>query len=57
MGLDVDRIKNEIEKDKELSNRNIEIINKHQNKNKDERISTITDEVNNGRIIFVKKEL
>lgn len=52
MGLDVDRIKNEIIKDDKLVARKIEIINKQQNKNKDERISTIVDEVNNGRIIF-----
>lgn len=52
LGLDVDRIQNAIAKDEELLNRNIEIVNKHQNKNKDERISTIVEEVNNGRIIF-----
>lgn len=57
MGLDVDKIKNAIMEDEELSNRNIEIINKQQNKNKDERISTIIDEVNNGRIIFCKERV
>ena len=57
MGLDVDRIKEAIYKDKELSIRNIEIVNKHQNKNKDERISTIVDLVNNGRIIFCNERV
>lgn len=57
MGLDVDRIKTEIAKDKELAARNIEIVNKQQNKNKDDRISTIVDEINNGRIIFCKERV
>lgn len=52
MGLDVDRMKTEISKDKNLATRNITIVNKQQNKNKDDRISTVVDEINNGRIIF-----
>ncbi|MCK9471779.1 MAG: terminase [Bacilli bacterium] len=57
MGLDVDRIKQEIAKDTGLVNRDIEIVNKHENKNKDDRISTIVDEVNNGRIIFCNERV
>lgn len=51
-GLDVDAIKNEINKHDDLKNRNITFINEMQRKNKDEKISTIVDAVNNGRIIF-----
>ncbi len=51
-GADVNKIKELIEKDKDLSNRNLEFINEMQRKNKDEKISTIIDNVNNGQIIF-----
>lgn len=51
-GADVNKIKELIEKDKDLFNRNLEFINEMQRKNKDEKISTIIDNVNNGQIIF-----
>jgi len=51
-GLDVDQIKQAIEKDKDLSDRNIEFINEMQRQNKDQKISTIVSDVDNGRIIF-----
>lgn len=52
MGLDVDKLKDEMSKDKILCSREIEIINEMQRKNKDEKISTVVDPINNGRIIF-----
>lgn len=54
MGLDLDKLKEFIAIDKELCNRQFEFINEMQRKNKDEKISTIVDAVNNGRIIFDK---
>lgn len=51
-GLDVDRIEQEIEKLPEFANRKITFINEMQKKNKDDKISTIVDDINNGRIIF-----
>lgn len=54
-GLDCEDIKQKVEKDKELASRNIEFINEMQRKNKDEKISTIVSDVNNGRIIFSKE--
>ena len=51
-GLDVDAIQTEIQNHDELVNRNITFINEMQRKNKDEKISTIVSDVNNGRIIF-----
>lgn len=52
MGADVSKIKESIEKEPGLSNRNITFINKMQKVNKDEKISTIISGVNNGQIIF-----
>lgn len=51
-GADVNKIKELIEKDSGLVNRSLEFINEMQRKNKDEKISTIIDNVNNGQIIF-----
>ncbi|KNY24991.1 terminase [Pseudobacteroides cellulosolvens] len=51
-GADAIRIREELCKDHELRCRDIEIINTSQNKNKDDKISTIVGDVNNGRIIF-----
>ncbi|MED1819977.1 hypothetical protein [Bacillus subtilis] len=53
-GLDVDRIKQAIEDHPQLKRRQIEFINEMSRKNKDDRISTIVSDVNNGRIIFCK---
>ena len=41
-----------IDKDYELKRRNIIILNEMSRKNKDERISTIIEEVNNGQLVF-----
>lgn len=51
-GLDVDAIQNKLSNHHELVNRNITFINEMQRRNKDEKISTIVSDVNNGRIIF-----
>src|SRR5699024_3392833 len=51
-GADVLKIKELIIKDNELANRDIEFTNEMQKKNKDEKISSIVDDVNAGRIIF-----
>lgn len=51
-GADVNKIKELIEKDDTLCRKNIEFINEMQRKNKDEKISTIIDSINNGQIIF-----
>lgn len=51
-GADVIAINELIAKDSFLKNRRLEFINEMQKKNKDEKISTITDAVNNGQIIF-----
>jgi predicted phage terminase large subunit-like protein len=53
-GADVIKIKELIENEPSLRNRTIEFINEMQRKNKDEKISTIVDSVNNGQIIFVE---
>lgn len=57
LGVDANKLEEMIYKDKELSGRNIEIINKAEHRNKDEKISTITDDVNNGRIIFCEERV
>lgn len=57
MGLDLDKLKEIIASDEKLSNRQFEFINEMQKKNKDEKISTIADAINNGRIIFDKERV
>lgn len=52
-GADVIKIKELISKDINFKNRRIEFINEMQRKNKDEKISTIIDAVNNGQVVFV----
>lgn len=52
-GADIIKIKELISKEPKLRNRKIEFANEMQRTNKDEKISTIIDDVNNGRIIFV----
>lgn len=52
-GADVIAINELIAKDSILKKRKLEFINEMQKKNKDEKISTITDAVNNGQIIFL----
>lgn len=51
-GSDLIRIKELISKDDVLSGRDIEFINEMQRKNKDDKISSIIDDLNSGRIIF-----
>lgn len=52
-GADVIKIKELIKNNPNLRTRRFEWINEMQRKNKDEKISTIVDPVNNGQIIFV----
>lgn len=51
-GSDVTNIKELIVKNPKLKGRRFEFINENQRRNKDEKISTIIDGVNNGKIIF-----
>lgn len=52
MGADVIEIEKRIINSPTLRHRNLKIINEMQKKNKDEKISTIIGDVNNGRLIF-----
>lgn len=52
-GADVEKIKELINKSEILKGKSYEWINEMQKKNKDEKISTIVDQVNNGQIIIV----
>ena len=52
-GTDVIKIKELIAESPKLRNKRYEWINEMQRKNKDEKISTIVDPVNNGQVIFV----
>lgn len=52
-GADVVKIKELISKHPILKKRTLIFINEMQRKNKDEKISTIIDPVNNGQVIFV----
>ena len=52
-GADVEKIKELISKSEILKGKSYEWINEMQKKNKDEKISTIVDLVNNGQIIIV----
>jgi len=51
-GADVTKIKELIAKNPKISSRRYEFINKMQRQNKDEKISTVIDPVNNGQIIL-----
>lgn len=51
-GVDATRIEEEIISDKELRDRHIKVELIYNTKNKDQRISTITDKINSGQIIF-----
>lgn len=51
-GADVTAIKELIANNPKLQNRHFEFINEMQRKNKDEKIGTIVDQVNNGQIRF-----
>lgn len=56
MGADILKIQELIQKDDTLKNRDIQFINKMQRKNKDEKIATIMDSINNGQIIFNEED-
>ncbi len=51
-GADVIKIKELMSAELAFKNRNIEFINEMQRSNKDEKISTIIDSINNGQVIF-----
>ena len=53
MGSDVVKIKELISQNDKLKHKDYIFINNMQKTNKDEKISTIVDDVNNGAIIFV----
>lgn len=56
VGTDVIKIQELMAKDTELSHRRITFINNMQHRNKDEKISTIIEDVNNGTIIFNEED-
>ena len=56
-GIDCERIEQEILKKPELVERRITIINEMQRRDKDDKISTIVSDVNNGRIIFCEERV
>jgi len=53
LGWDCEKLQELI--NNKLPDRSITIINEMQNKNKDSKISTVCDNINNGRIIFCKE--
>lgn len=55
-GADANAIENKIKEDPVLRNRNITIINEHQKKNKDDKISTLIPFINKGQIIFAEED-
>ena len=55
-GADISKIKELVALEPELKNRSLAYINAMQRKNKDEKISTIVDGVNNGQIIFNEED-
>lgn len=56
-GLDVDRIQTELLNHPKLLAKNLQFINEMQRKNKDDKISTIVSDVNNGRMIFCSERV
>lgn len=55
-GADANQLELKINKDDSLRFRGIEIINEHQKKNKDDKISTIIPFMNKGQIIFAEED-
>lgn len=55
-GADAFSIENKIKADPTLSCRNIQIINEHQKKNKDDKISTLIPYINKGQIVYAKED-
>lgn len=55
-GADANRLETKIKENPLLRNRNIEIINEQQKKNKDDKISTSIEAINNGQVIFADED-
>lgn len=55
-GADANTIENKINENPVLRNRNITIINEHQKKNKDDKISTLIPYINKGQIVFAEED-
>ncbi|MGP7815550.1 hypothetical protein ACTXGU_00150 [Niallia sp. 01092] len=55
-GADVIRLQELVSLDSELKRRKFEWINKHQTKNKDDKINTIVGDVNLGQIVFNEED-
>ncbi|MGX2959496.1 hypothetical protein JNUCC23_09535 [Peribacillus sp. JNUCC 23] len=56
-GIDCERVEQEIMKNPELHRRKITMINEMQRRDKDDKISTIVSDINNGRIIFCEERV
>lgn len=55
-GADANQLENKMKAEPQLRYRSISIINEHQKKNKDDKISTIIPEINKGQIIFADED-
>lgn len=55
-GIDTARIAEKIEEDPELKRRHIVVDDINSTKNKDDRISTITEKINSGQVIFAEED-
>jgi len=55
-GADANQLEKKINENDALKYRNITIINEHQKKNKDDKISTIIPIVNKGQIVFAEED-
>lgn len=55
-GADANQLEQKINEDPQLKARNLVIINEHQKKNKDDKISTIIPYINKGQIIFAEED-
>ena len=56
-GVDATRIEEKILEDTDLINRGITVETRYNTKNKDQRLSTITDKINSGTIIFNESDI
>ena len=56
-GVDATRIEEKILEDTDLINRGIIVETRYNTKNKDQRLSTITDKINSGTIIFNESDI
>ncbi|TCN25492.1 hypothetical protein [Mesobacillus foraminis] len=55
-GADAREIRNRISEDRELSRRNIDILNERQNKNKEAKIRAISGKVDSGFFVFAEED-